>query len=97
MVLCALMCMGAAEKSTPLPTCAPPRRARRPVPLERGWAAVFLRLPGGRLAAVGLFRRRQLEEVVDEPAEVARLAQALSRAPGALPALGGLRPPPRGW
>jgi hypothetical protein len=75
----------------------PAAPGRHTVPLERGWTAVFLQLiPGGPVAAVGFFRRGQLEEVVDEPTEVAWLAQALSRAPGAPPALGGLRPRPEG-
>ena len=52
----------------PLPG-APGRRIIR---LERGWAAVLLQvLPGGPVAAVGLFRRGYLETVVNDPGEVA--------------------------
>ena len=57
---------------------------RRTIHLERGWAAVLLPiLPGGPVAAVGLFRRGNLEIVVDDPAEVAELARALSTRAGA--------------
>ncbi len=46
----------------------PAAPGRHTVPLERGWAAVFLQLfPGGPVAAVGLLRRGHLKEVVDAP------------------------------
>lgn len=60
----------------------PPRPApgSHPIPLGSGWTAVLLQLlPGGPVAAVGLFHQGHLETVTDEPDEVRRLARELQR------------------
>jgi hypothetical protein len=55
-----------------------PAPGRHPVPLGRGWTAVFLALmPGGPFEALGVFRDRELEALLEEPREVRWLAEAL--------------------